>query len=344
MAQPQGLLDAAVALAAMRVLSDASGRRVTPAALDVQELRRGARVCRVQARGQGTPNSLIVKRLSLGHAERAARAMQRWLPAVQLGAVPPALLGVVAPPGVEGVWHLYEDLGPVTLHARQADRVLVGAAVAIVAELHVRGAGHPLVAECRAQGRDFGMHDVLTGLTDARRLLDELERRTSRPSRARVRVRDGLRRHLDTLLEDAPRRARIALDAGGPETMLHGDLWTTNVIVTQRAEQPVRLIDWDRAGAGPIAYDLSTLLLRFAPRERRWVLDAYREAVGRVGWRLPAVRELNVLCDTAECGRYAGRIVECAIAALHDGADWADDVLAEVLRWFEALTPVIPDP
>jgi hypothetical protein len=36
-------------------------------------------------------------------------------------------------------------------------------------------------------------------------------------------------------------------------------------------------------------------------------------------------------------------VVECAIAALQDGAEWAHDVLAEVLRWFEALVPVIPE-
>ena len=56
---------------------------------------------------------------------------------------------------------------------------------------------------------------------------------------------------------------------GGPELMLHGDLWTTNTFVQSTAEGPVaRLIDWEHAAVGPASYDLSTFLYRFAAADR----------------------------------------------------------------------------
>lgn len=341
---PRYPLDAAITDAAARVLSERSGRPVTRSALQVEQLRRGARVCRVRERGPGSTGSLIVKRLPLARAERVTQVVRRWLPALHLGHVPPALLGAVAPSGEEWVWHFYEDVGAVTVQARQTDPRCIEAAVAVVVDLHVRAAGHLLVPEWRDAGQDFGMRYFLTRVADARRLLDDLMLPSQRASREQARVRERLRRHVDALLEDIPRRTRIGQEAGGPETMLHGDLWTTNMAVVERGDELlVRLIDWDHAGAGPVAYDLSTLLLRFPPTARRAVLDLYRARVERAGWRLAAVSELNVLFDTAECARCAGRIVECAIALLHDQAGWANEMLAEVLRWFEALRPVVPE-
>jgi aminoglycoside phosphotransferase (APT) family kinase protein len=345
--RPEGTLatlDASVASEVRRVLSQMAGRHVTGLSLEVRELRRGARVCRVRVADGRAAWSVIVKRLPLSRAHRSTLATQRWLPAIGLRHSAPALLGAVAPPGAAWVWHLYEDTGAVTLHDRRSERRAVDAAVGLIAGLHVRAARHPLVPECRAEGQDYGFYDFLTGVEDARRLLDMLQDAGSGRTSERARVKDALRAHLDALLADAPRRGALFRDAAGPETMLHGDLWTTNVAVSDgRGGSPVRLIDWDRAGAGPLTYDLSTFLLRFPPAERRSVLASYRDALERGGWRLPPEAELNVLCDTAECARYADRIVECAIAILQDGAEWAHDVLAEVLRWFEALAPVIPE-
>ena len=64
-------------------------------------------------------------------------------------------------------------------------------------------------------------------------------------------------------------RSRAFADSGELETLLHGDLWTSNVVVTRtiRGLEP-KLLDWDRLGPGPASYDLSAFLLRF-PRERR---------------------------------------------------------------------------
>src|SRR5207249_826009 len=83
---------------------------------------------------------------------------------------------------------------------------------------------------------------------------------------------------------------------GGPETLLHGDLWSINVFVIPTAHGPrVRLIDWDHASVGPASYDLSTFLLRLPSQERSWVLEVYREEMSRAGWGLPPMPILKIL-------------------------------------------------
>src|SRR5881296_1393123 len=98
-----------------------------------------------------------------------------------------------------------------------------------------------------------------------------------------------------------------------------------------------RLVDWDKVGVGPFSYDLSTFLFRFPPAERPWVLEYYRKAVTRAGWRLAPARELQLLFDTAERARYANRLIWPALALLQERADWGFPELAEVERWFQAL-------
>jgi Ser/Thr protein kinase RdoA (MazF antagonist) len=336
-------LDGPLAAEVTRALSELIGHDVAGLRIDVQELRgRSRRVCRVRVSHDGALGSLIAKRLPRERARRVALAMQRWLPGIGMGDLPPALLGAVAVPGAPKVWHLYEDVGEVTLKERRAEAGPVAAAAARIADLHVRGAGHPLVAECRSEGRDFGLRYFLTGVGEARRLLDDLPHGGRRLSPERAAVEHGLRLHLDALLADASRRARVFSEAGGPDTMLHGDLGTANVVVPEGDRGAVRLIDWDHVGAGPAAYDLSTFLLGFPLPDRPGLLAAYQDAAGRAGWRMPPDRELNVLFDSAVRARYAHRIVEYAAARADDG-DRAYDALAEVLRWFESLTPVLPE-
>jgi aminoglycoside phosphotransferase (APT) family kinase protein len=98
------------------------------------------------------------------------------------------------------------------------------------------------------------------------------------------------------------------------------------------------LVDWDRVGVGPFAYDLSTLLFRFPLEERAGVLDAYRRAVARAGWSLPPAVDLNVMCETAELARYANRVIWPALALVGEQAAWGFPELAEVERWFEVLS------
>jgi thiamine kinase-like enzyme len=134
-----------------------------------------------------------------------------------------------------------------------------------------------------------------------------------------------------------------AYAASGPETLLHGDLWPTNMVVL---EQPgavhVRLIDWDQAAAGPIWFDVSTFLLRFPPAHRAWILDAYRRAVGRLaGWRLPRDGDLNPILATAAYARLASLLV-WSIAAAADEPGWLLERLTETCGWLDEVEPVIP--
>ena len=104
-----------------------------------------------------------------------------------------------------------------------------------------------------------------------------------------------------------------------------------------------QLIDWDHVGAGPFSYDLSTFLYRAAREERSWIVQRYREAVERAGWRLPEVGELNVLLHTAELARHAHCILFVAIALLHDDFAWAPQELVYWDRYFAALRPPLDE-
>ena len=155
---------------------------------------------------------------------------------------------------------------------------------------------------------------------------------------------------LDKVVEALGQNKAVKLSArllaptsrGGPETLLHGDLWTSNLFVTRSADGPhARLTDWDRAGVGPMSYDLSTFLLRFPAAQRAWILDVYTRSLENHAWRPPAPSRLNLLFETAELSRYANRVIWPAQAIARDGAPWGFEELAEVERWFGALDPVL---
>ena len=147
------------------------------------------------------------------------------------------------------------------------------------------------------------------------------------------------------LLHEQPRRSEAFAEFAGAETLLHGDLWTTNTFVIRTSTGlRARLIDWDHAGVGPMSYDLSTFLLRFPPDQRLQLLEIYREAVAEAGWQVPGEEVLNLLFETAEYGRFANRIIWPAIALVHDRAEWPIQELAEVERWFQDWRPVLPAP
>jgi hypothetical protein len=318
-----------VAAEVTRLLAGPTGLDTSGISIELEELGRNRVVYRVRARATGEPRSVVVKQLDPDAARRNRLVAERWLPGIGLEAAAPTLLGAVAVPDSEAVWHIYEDVDGIVLKERQSNRQCVSAAVELIADLHTRAAGHRIIGECRREGGNLGIDYFTSNVRDAVNLLEALRPPAVRPSRQQVGLRDGLRRRLEGLLADTPRRARLMAEAGGAETMLHGDLWTINILVADAGNRlGVRLVDWDNAGAGPICYDLSTFLYRFERAERRWVLDAYRKAVARAGWCLPPVSELNVLCDTAECARYANRI-------------FAE--LSEIEQWFEALEPLLDE-
>src|SRR5919198_2801719 len=300
-------------------------------------------VYRLQFEAYGGVRSLVLKRLDPSVAHHNQRVAQRWLPALGLRDSGPALLGVAAEPSGWWVWHLYEDLGERTLAASDADPRQVEAAVAVIAQLHTRSAGHALLPECRVFGGDLGMHFYTSNVRDAIHSLEALHPPAVELSPERVALRDGLLARLYHLLDEQPYRAQVMAELGGPDVLLHGDLWTINVLVCPTGNGlHARLIDWDHAGVGPISYDLSTLLYRFPPADRHWILDLYQGAVGHRGWRLPSAADLNLLFDTAEQARLVNRLIWAAIALWKDQAAWGFDELAAFAHWLDVVTPVLP--
>jgi len=300
-----------------------------------------SRIYRLRFAVTSGTRAVVVKRLDPLAARRNERVAWRWLPAVNLGAAGPGLLGAAATADGEWVWHVYEDHGNNELRGREADHASVEAATRLIARLHSRFASHPLLAECRAHGT-LDISWFAANLRDALRALQSLRPPGVVLTADQAALRDRLFALITRLLEDEPRRARALAEWGGPETLLHGDLWTSNLFVTRSADGPhARLTDWDRAGVGPMSYDLSTFLLRFPAAQRAWILDVYTRSLENLAWRPPAPSRLNLLFETAELSRYANRVIWPAQAIARDGAPWGFEELAEVERWFGALEPVL---
>ncbi len=320
-------------------LSAALGETFRDAAPDgpVVFQRLKSRVYRLRL-GESSPlrRSFVLKRFDPWLARRNELVARRWLPALGLGDRCPQLYVVAADRSGAWVWHVYEDLGDGAIDPAHPDRGSVAAVVELLASLHTRGARHALLPGCRHICGDLGAPYFAANVRDAIAVLEPLE---ARP------LRDRLLGRLYRLRDEQPIRARKLEALGGPDTMLHGDLWTTNTFVAAAQNgggARARLIDWDHAAVGPATYDLSTFLYRFAPSDRPWILEAYRTTVAASGWTLPRAAELNGLFETAEYARYANRIIWPAVALLEEGAAWGWDQLAEVERWFVAMTPVLP--
>ena len=315
------------------------GRDVAGRLLDEQMLQpRAMRVFRLRFAINGQTRSVVVKRLKPQIARRSELAAKRWLPAIRLGDGGPPLLGSVVEPSGACAWHVYDDLGEHELDPLQPDRERVSAAVELVARMHTRFAEHALLGEVRLHGGDLGIRFYESNVRDAIYALEAWQ-----PAAQQNGLRDRLLDRLCKLRDELPERAQALAEWGGPETLLHGDLWAINVFVIPSANGlRARLIDWDHAAVGPASYDLSTFLLRFPSQHRLWVLDLYRQAVADAGWRLPGERELNLLFETHEYARIANRIIWPAIALVMDGAACGTESLAEIDGWFEEFEPVLP--
>jgi hypothetical protein len=286
--------------------------------------------------------TVVVKCLNLPRAVRNKLVATRWLRAVGLGHRGPTLLAVAADPSGEVVWHVYEDFGDRTLDTVDPEWSRVEAAIDLIAAVHIRFAEHPLLPEARMYGKDMGISYYLTNLRDAIRGLESLRPPTLDLDSGQVALRDRLLRRLYTLLDEGPERARIMAAVGGPETLLHGDLWPTNILAVPTPDGlQTRLIDWDATGVGPVTYDLSTFLYRFGAHHRRWLLEQYQLAAEPLGWRLPATADLSLLLETAEISRIANCLVWPCIAAVQDEDDWAVDRLAEIETWFDNVEPAL---
>ena len=307
----------------------------------IQALRLKSRVVRVRSQVDGKVLSVVLKCLTRAVAARNALVITRWLPGIGLADAAPALLGTIK--GETYDWQVYEDLGATVLDATDPSPDAVAAAVELIASLHTRAAGATLLAECRQHLDDLGMNYFVSKVAEAVARLEALSAIEGRLTAAERTVRDRLIERLQALLETVPSRTQLMQQYGGPDTLLHGDLWTINTVVIAGPEGPkARLIDWDRVGVGPVSYDLSAFLYRFPAGERPWILKQYRSAVARAGWHLPDDAELNVLFETAECARYASRVIWPAMGLLNGTAESGHWELAQILAWFEALEPVLP--
>src|SRR6266496_3958869 len=312
------------------------GEGVTGRLIEQQTLQpRGQRVMRLRFAFDGQTRSVVIKRLKPEIARRNELVGQRWLPAIGLEQSGTPWLGSAAARSGGCVWHVYDDLGPWELDASQPDRARVQAAVELIAQIHTRFADHPLLGEVRLHGGDLGIHFYEANVRDAISALQGW-----RPPPGPDALRDRLLERLRQLREQLPERAQALADWGGPETLLHGDLWAINVFVIPSAGGlRARLIDWDHAAVGPSSYDLSTFLLRFPAQDRSWVLELYERAVAGAGWRPPHAEALNGSFETHEYARFANRIIWPAIALAMDCAEWGVEALAEIEQWFEEWRP-----
>jgi hypothetical protein len=283
--------------------------------------------------------TLILKCMEGRIARRTELVTRRWLPAVGLTNAGSPMLTTAGTPDGQFVWHVYSDLGANSLAEDMESPRKVQAAVRFIADFHRRFIDHPYRAEFRLSGGDLGVHFVESNLRDAHFALETLAK-DRKAKDSQWTVVDRLLEHVSGILEQLPSRLTLIREFSGPETLLHGDLWPSNIFVLP--DGAVRLIDWDRTAAGPVAYDLSTLILRFPPRQRLELVELYREAAHPGGWKIPADQELNLMFETFEFARYACLMIWPAIALWESGADWALEQLEEVERWFQAWAPALP--
>src|SRR5205814_5972168 len=142
---------------------------------------------------------------------------------------------------------------------------------------------------------DLGINFFAANVVDAIRCLQSIDPTQLELSVENIALRDRLLNRLESLVHEQPRRSEAFAEFAGAETLLHGDLWTTNTFVIRTSTGlRARLIDWDHAGVGPVSYDLSTFLLRFPADQRLHLLEIYREAVAEAGWQLPTFDVLNL--------------------------------------------------
>jgi thiamine kinase-like enzyme len=326
-----------------------------------QLLKRG--ILRVGFEVGGRAGSAIVKRTAPEIARRNQFVSDRWLPAAGLSSAAPATHGILTGPDPACVWLVSDDLGAHTFASLPRAAARTQAAIAAVAALHRQFADHAVLGEVRHYGGDLGPAFLHGNLRDALRALRALAAQGIDADGPRAATRARLAERLAALLDDAPCRADLLVRRGGPETLLHGDLWLENLVevpagqhtgqragqrARQRARQrtgpatDIRLIDWDHAAVGPALYDVSTLLYRFPRGERRALWALYVRALGTGAWTLPDESELALICETTEHARIANRVIWPALAALRGPGEDALVELDEVASWFDLLEPLFP--
>jgi thiamine kinase-like enzyme len=315
--------------------------RVEGRVIGEQRLNDSGSINRVRLELDRARISIVAKRSRPAPARRNRLIARRCLPAVGLERGAPAILATAAERSGRHVWQVYEDLGERTLETDR-DAAAIEAAVQLLGRIHSRFIDHPLLAEVRDCGADFGPGFYSSNVRDAIRCLQTLS-----PPRVNgfgdwSALRERLLERLWALRAQERERGQAIVELGGPETLLHGDMWHKNASVTrEHGHVRVRMIDWDHAGLGPTGYDLSTFLNGFPAEERSRVIGLYGEAVADSGWRLPSGADLAYLCQTFELARIANCVVWAALAAT-EGVEGELEELQENEAWLASLDEVLP--
>ena len=329
-----GLPELRASMAELLGEPEAQGRVVVE-----QRLNRSGSVNRVRFEVQGALVSVVAKCSRPAPAQRNKFVVRRCLPAVGLESGAPAILATAPERGGRCVWQIYEDLGDRTLETDR-DPEAVRAAVQLLGEVHARFVRHPLLAEVRHRGGEFGRRFYSSSVQDAIACLEALAHRHLDWPSDGIAPTERLLERLRALQAEDRQRTEVIADLGGPETFLHGDMWLKNVAVAARGAR-VRLIDWDHAGVGPAGYDLSTFVNGFSPEERDGVLELYGEAVAAAGWQLPSREEMDYLFSTFELGRLANCVIWPALDAI-EGVEGALEELEMACDWFGSLDAALP--
>src|SRR5207244_453196 len=186
---------------------------------------------RPQAGSSGRVHSFVLKRFDPWLARRNELVLRRWLPALGLDDHAPRLLATAAERHGRCVWHIYEDLGEGALDTAHPDPALVAAVVDLIAKLHTRAAGHALVPQCRHFCGNLGAPFFAANLRDAIAVLEGLAPPQVEATPEQGELRGRLLGRLYRLRDELSERVQLLEVLGGPDTLLHGDLWTTNTFV-----------------------------------------------------------------------------------------------------------------
>src|SRR5207244_2148550 len=91
-------------------------------------------------------------------------------------------------------------------------------------------------------------------------------------------LHNRLLQRLDVLCRELPQRARALEELGGPETLLHGDLWAINVFVIPTPNGlHARLIDWDHAASGDLKDYAHLHQVRIQGKRLRYAMEVFAD-------------------------------------------------------------------
>lgn len=286
----------------------------------------------------GQPDAVVVKRLDPGAAHRCRLLTHEWLPAAGLAQACPPMLAILG--DGQRAWTVHAWLPGRPLDAC-LDRERVRELADLAAAVHIRLAGYPLISHLRHHCRYLG-GDVLAGqLEDARQALHAIGQELPAPvptGLARVVADLGERVHGG--LRQAPELRALLREVGGPDTLLHADLWPKNAVA---GTGWLRLVDWDRMGVGPALYDLSTLLFRLPTGYRRPALERYLGHLSGAGWPRPTGGEVAGLSRAIERARLASLIswrAQDLRPAPGEGARWAGEQLRLIGQWWDEVDAI----